>query len=164
MDRQANSSSAFSAAVEVRSPESDFTPSTAGAMGEDGAPQALPSSPSSSSSGRRSFPKRSEWPERPDAVDPAISVSVEAEADDSPLTSYLPEEVPISSPLTSQQQQQPQQEQQQEWIRVPKGYLWVTGDNLSNSSDSRLYGPVPIGLVRGKIVARVWPDSRWFGS
>ena len=162
MDQQASSSSAFSAAVEARIPESDLTPSTAGAMGEEGTQQAFSSSPSSS---RRSFPKRSDWPERPDAVDPAISVSVEAEADDSSLTPYPSgEEVSTSSsPLSSQQQ--PQQEQQQQvWIRVPKGYLWVTGDNLSNSSDSRLYGPVPSGLVRGKIVARVWPDSRWFGS
>lgn len=41
------------------------------------------------------------------------------------------------------------------FIRVPRGYVWVVGDNLSNSTDSRVYGPVPLGLIRGKIVARV---------
>ena len=49
----------------------------------------------------------------------------------------------------------------EDWVKVPKGYLWVTGDNLSNSNDSRDYGPVPLGLVRGKIVARIWPNARW---
>ena len=42
-----------------------------------------------------------------------------------------------------------------EWVKVPIGYLWVTGDNLSNSIDSRVYGPIPLALVKGKIVARV---------
>jgi len=41
------------------------------------------------------------------------------------------------------------------FIRVPRGYVWVVGDNLSNSTDSRRYGPVPLGLIRGKIIARV---------
>lgn len=46
------------------------------------------------------------------------------------------------------------------FIRVPRGYVWVVGDNLSNSTDSRKYGPVPLGLIRGKIVARLWPPSK----
>lgn len=41
------------------------------------------------------------------------------------------------------------------FIRVPRGYVWAVGDNLSNSTDSRKYGPVPLGLIRGKIIARV---------
>lgn len=49
----------------------------------------------------------------------------------------------------------------EDWVKVPQGYLWVTGDNLSNSNDSRDYGPVPVQLVRGKIVARIWPNARW---
>jgi inner membrane protease subunit 1 len=41
------------------------------------------------------------------------------------------------------------------YIKVPTGYVWVVGDNLSNSEDSRQNGPLPLGLIRGKIIARV---------
>ncbi|GAA6011265.1 hypothetical protein JCM8202_003957 [Rhodotorula sphaerocarpa] len=50
------------------------------------------------------------------------------------------------------------QKAEQEWCTVPKGHVWIAGDNTSNSTDSRDYGPVPLGLIRGKVVARVWPD------
>lgn len=46
------------------------------------------------------------------------------------------------------------------FIRVPRGHVWAVGDNLSNSTDSRKYGPVPLGLIRGKIIARVSVNSR----
>ncbi|CAB4254484.1 similar to Saccharomyces cerevisiae YMR150C IMP1 Catalytic subunit of the mitochondrial inner membrane peptidase complex [Maudiozyma barnettii] len=39
------------------------------------------------------------------------------------------------------------------FIRVPRGHVWVTGDNLSYSLDSRSYSVVPLGLVVGKVVA-----------
>ena len=42
-----------------------------------------------------------------------------------------------------------------EHIVVPKGHVWVVGDNVAYSSDSRMYGPVPMGLIRGRIIARV---------
>ncbi|POY71354.1 hypothetical protein BMF94_5666 [Rhodotorula taiwanensis] len=45
-----------------------------------------------------------------------------------------------------------------EWCTVPKGHVWIAGDNTSNSTDSRDYGPVPLAMVRGKVIARVWPD------
>ena len=48
-----------------------------------------------------------------------------------------------------------------DWVKVPIGYVWATGDNLSNSNDSRDYGPVPIGLIRGKVLARV---GLWLGK
>ena len=41
------------------------------------------------------------------------------------------------------------------FIKVPKGYVWIVGDNLSNSTDSRHYGPVPLAMVKGKVLARV---------
>jgi len=37
-------------------------------------------------------------------------------------------------------------------IQVPEGHVWLAGDNLSYSRDSRFYGPVPMALVVGKPV------------
>lgn len=42
---------------------------------------------------------------------------------------------------------------------VPRGHVWLEGDNSSNSFDSRAYGPVPQGLIRSRAVMRVWPPS-----
>ncbi|KAL8817021.1 MAG: hypothetical protein Q9223_004072 [Gallowayella weberi] len=39
-------------------------------------------------------------------------------------------------------------------LQVPDGHCWVLGDNLTESRDSRTYGPVPLGLVTGKVVAK----------
>ncbi|KAI0274678.1 peptidase S24/S26A/S26B/S26C [Gloeopeniophorella convolvens] len=38
---------------------------------------------------------------------------------------------------------------------VPKGHIWLMGDNADLSRDSRDYGPVPLSLVRGTLWARV---------
>lgn len=40
-------------------------------------------------------------------------------------------------------------------MNVPAGHVWVGGDNLSNSNDSRMYGPVAMGLIRGRVFAKV---------
>ncbi|KAK4801705.1 hypothetical protein SAY86_022192 [Trapa natans] len=48
-------------------------------------------------------------------------------------------------------------------IVVPKGRVWVEGDNKYNSHDSRDFGAVPYGLVEGRLFWRIWPVSR-FGS
>ncbi|MEP6816369.1 MAG: signal peptidase I [Marmoricola sp.] len=51
-------------------------------------------------------------------------------------------------------------------VNVPKGYLWMMGDNRGNSSDSREHMGGPGGgfvaddLVVGKVFALVWPASR----
>lgn len=44
-------------------------------------------------------------------------------------------------------------------IQVPQGHVWLIGDNLPASRDSRLYGPVPMALIDGKVIARTggWP-------
>lgn len=40
---------------------------------------------------------------------------------------------------------------------IPRGYVWIEGDNNANSADSRYYGPIPIGLIRSRVVCRIWP-------
>lgn len=44
-------------------------------------------------------------------------------------------------------------------IVVPEGHVWLQGDNESNSTDSRHYGPVPEALVSGIVIARIWPPK-----
>nr|XP_043626291.1 mitochondrial inner membrane protease subunit 1 [Erigeron canadensis] len=40
---------------------------------------------------------------------------------------------------------------------VPKGHVWIQGDNIYASKDSRNFGPIPYGLIQGKVCCRVWP-------
>lgn len=42
---------------------------------------------------------------------------------------------------------------------VPVGHVWLEGDNLNNSSDSRDYGPVPQGLIRSRALCKIWPQK-----
>lgn len=51
-----------------------------------------------------------------------------------------------------------------QYVTVPLGHVWLAGDNMGNSTDSRHYGPVPLGMVRGKVLARVYPNPRWLTS
>jgi hypothetical protein len=39
--------------------------------------------------------------------------------------------------------------------QVPPGHIWVEGDNLIVSRDSREYGPIPLGLLRGRVMLQV---------
>jgi signal peptidase I len=45
-------------------------------------------------------------------------------------------------------------------ITVPKGSLFLMGDNRGNSDDSRYWGPVPDDWVIGKAFATYWPPGR----
>ena len=45
-------------------------------------------------------------------------------------------------------------------VTVEPGRLWVMGDNRSNSSDSRIFGPVSRASVVGRAIATVWPPGR----
>lgn len=56
----------------------------------------------------------------------------------------LPGDVVIKDPLTGLEN-----------IEIPKGHVWLSGDNMSNSRDSRDYGPVSMGLIEGKVILKV---------
>lgn len=43
---------------------------------------------------------------------------------------------------------------------IPRGHIWIEGDNSSNSSDSRHYGPIPQGLVLSRVLLRLYPFNR----
>lgn len=43
---------------------------------------------------------------------------------------------------------------------VPDGYIWVMGDNRTNSSDSRAFGAIPLGNITGHAFFRYWPLNR----
>ncbi|KAF8832517.1 hypothetical protein HHX47_DHR1001636 [Lentinula edodes] len=51
-----------------------------------------------------------------------------------------------------------------EHVLVPKGHIWICGDNMTHSRDSRDYGPVPIALIRSKLFARVNSTASYFGT
>ncbi|XP_029177599.1 mitochondrial inner membrane protease subunit 1 isoform X2 [Nylanderia fulva] len=42
-------------------------------------------------------------------------------------------------------------------IMIPYGHVWLEGDNSNNSTDSRVYGPVPHGLLRGRALCKIFP-------
>lgn len=43
--------------------------------------------------------------------------------------------------------------------KVPKGHCWVVGDNMEVSRDSRMFGPLPMALIKGKIIYKILPFS-----
>jgi signal peptidase I len=48
-------------------------------------------------------------------------------------------------------------------VIVPDGHVWLEGDNAVLSHDSRYYGPIPMALIRGRAISRIWPlrGSAW---
>ncbi|KAH9675442.1 mitochondrial inner membrane protease subunit 2 [Citrus sinensis] len=45
-------------------------------------------------------------------------------------------------------------------MKVPNGHCWVEGDNPSSSLDSRSFGPIPLGLIKGWVTHILWPPQR----
>ncbi|KAH7491615.1 hypothetical protein PRIC1_002977 [Phytophthora ramorum] len=44
--------------------------------------------------------------------------------------------------------------------KIPKGYVWLEGDNKHDSNDSRYYGPVPYSMLQGRVLMRIWPINQ----
>lgn len=42
-----------------------------------------------------------------------------------------------------------------EMMQIPDGHCYVVGDNLTWSRDSRMFGPLPLGLVKGRVIAKL---------
>ena len=49
-------------------------------------------------------------------------------------------------------------------VIVPAGSLFVMGDNRDNSSDSRVWGPVPLGNVKGEARFVWWSEAPGGGT
>lgn len=76
-------------------------------------------------------------------------VYVDGEALDEPYTHGLPS-YPLNAQITFP-------------YKVPEGYLWMMGDNRTNSGDSREFGPVKVSAVLGHAVWTYWPPSDFGG-
>jgi signal peptidase I len=48
-------------------------------------------------------------------------------------------------------------------VTVPPGYVWLMGDNRTNSGDSRSFGAVPASSVIGKALFVFWPPAHLRG-
>lgn len=51
--------------------------------------------------------------------------------------------------------------QEPRMIQVPEGHVWLAGDNMARSRDSRFYGAVPLAMIEGKYIYSVEGVLSW---
>ena len=44
---------------------------------------------------------------------------------------------------------------------IPKGQVFVMGDNRENSSDSRMFGTINVKNITGKVIVRLYPFGKF---
>lgn len=71
--------------------------------------------------------------------------------------------VKLDEPYTHGQPSDPLETEVTYPVTVRAGYLWLMGDNRTNSGDSRVFGPVPATSVRGRAFWTYWPPAS-FGT
>jgi signal peptidase I len=69
--------------------------------------------------------------------------------------------VPLDEPYTYGQPSLPGDPRITYPVTLPKGTVWVMGDNRTQSKDSRWLGPLPLTSVHGRAFVIYWPPSRW---
>lgn len=65
----------------------------------------------------------------------------------------MPGDTVIIDPSNDSVDETKRQNSFDKYITIPEGHVWVTGDNLPYSLDSRTYSALPMALIRGKVVA-----------
>jgi signal peptidase I len=65
--------------------------------------------------------------------------------------------VPASEPYTYGKPSEPQSFPLP--VTIPAGYVWVMGDNRTDSGDSRTFGPIPVTSIHGRAVFTYWPPA-----
>jgi len=48
-------------------------------------------------------------------------------------------------------------------VKVPKGYVFVMGDNRIHSTDSRSFGCIPVDKIESRVAFRFWPLNKFGG-
>ncbi|XP_022857711.1 mitochondrial inner membrane protease subunit 1-like [Olea europaea var. sylvestris] len=53
----------------------------------------------------------------------------------------------------------PKNSDEEKTVIVPKGHVWIEGDNKYNTKDSRKFGPIPYALLQGRVFCVLWPPE-----